>query len=493
MKLRSDKRLQIDGQKGAKQWVLLGAFLSFFGLLWYFAPLGIYPDSGSYIAMQAGREPLYPLFLAFFRFVFREADTIVWLAASGQLDTEKAMEYINRWPALHVSMLVQSLFAAVACYYLTRTIQKIFRLNLFLTILTALCTLIPYILTPLASSSHMVLNKAVLTEGLTFPLFMLFLAAMIQGLFAEPEKASEQKGSAELEKWKYYGAGFGCALLLVLTRNQMLVTFAAWCAVICFEILRNRKWKMVLVLFGAVLLFLGGRSGINHVYNSVVHQGYVGADTGSYNMLTTFLYLSDAEDAELFADAEQKELFLSMHQQMEAEGMTLADAPDGILGRAYHYEDCYDAIGFQIQQPCLFGYAEEKGIPEGEALNEVVRVAAEMNSVLFPEVRGAYLSNYFATVVSGLTRSVSASGFVMGVYSAFIYLLAAVLMVYLYKKDRQSKAALLMAFALLMICANVFATALMIMCLSRYMIYNTALFYIAGLMCLAELYKYRKK
>lgn len=493
MNLRSDKRLKIDGQKGAKQWGLLGAFLSFFGLLWYVAPIGIYPDSGSYIAMQAGREPLYPLFLAFFRFVFREADTIVWLAASGQLDTEKAMEYIDRWPALHVSMLVQSLFAAVGCYYLVRTIQRIFRLNLFLTILTALCTLIPYILTPLASSSHMVLNKAVLTEGITFPLFMLFLGFMIQGLFVGQGSEAEQGTVRKYEKWRYYGFGFLCSLFLVLTRNQMLITFAAWCAVICFEILRNRNWKIGLLLFGGVLLFFAGRSGFNHMYNRIVHQGYVGADTGSYNMLTTFLYLSDAEDAGLFADVEQKELFLEMHRQMEAEGMTLADAPKGILNRAYHYEEYYDAIGFQIQQPCLFGYVEQKGIPEGEALNEVVRVASEMNDVLFPEVKGAYLSNYFATVVSGLTRSVSASGFIMGVYSVFIYLLAVVLMLYLYKKNRQSKAALLMAFTLLMICANVFATALMIMCLSRYMIYNTALFYIAGLMCLAELYEYQKK
>ena len=96
------KQSKISGREGAKQWWLLGAFLSFFGLLWYFAPIGIYPDSGSYISLQNGREPLYPAFLAFFRFLFREKDTIVWLASSGQLDSEKAMELINRWPALHV-------------------------------------------------------------------------------------------------------------------------------------------------------------------------------------------------------------------------------------------------------------------------------------------------------------------------------------------------------------------------------------------------------
>ena len=65
-------------------------------------------------------------------------------------------------------------------------------------------------------------------------------------------------------------------------------------------------------------------------------------------------------------------------------------------------------------------------------------------------------------------------------------------MIYLYKNNRKSRAALLMLLALVMIGVNVFATALMIMCLSRYMIYNTALFYIAGLMCLKELYEKKK-
>ena len=91
----------INGWEGAKQVIWLGAFLLFFGILWYVAPIGIYPDSGSYISMQAGREPLYPLFLAFFRTLFHEADTIVWLASSGQLESQKAMDLIAAWPALN--------------------------------------------------------------------------------------------------------------------------------------------------------------------------------------------------------------------------------------------------------------------------------------------------------------------------------------------------------------------------------------------------------
>ncbi len=476
MKTGIQKSIRTDGKEGARQWLLLCAFLLFFGILWYLSPIGIYPDSGSYISLQSGREPLYPLFLVFFRLLFREKDTIVWLAASGQLDSEKAMELINTWPALRVTVFVQSVAAAAACWYLTMVIRKVFALNGALTILTGLCTLIPYVVTPLASSSHMVLNKAVLTEGLTFPMSAVYTGCMIKGLLEQDQKA------------KHYGSALIWALLLVLTRNQMLVTLAVWLVVVYFEILKSRRWKLFFLPLLCLVAFMGCKTLCGRFYGLFAHEGYQGASTGSYNLLTTLLYLSDAEDASLLTDDTMRELFQEMHGRMEAQGMTRADAPEGILQRAYHYEEYYDRIGFDIQQPCLFGYAEAQGIADGQALNAVIAITTRMVRELFPGLAGAYLSNYLATVVSGLTRSVAASGVIMGIYAAVIYFLAAALMLYLFRKDRQSKAALLMLFTLLLIFANVFATALMIMCLSRYMIYHTALFYIAGLMCLRELW-----
>lgn len=266
----------------------------------------------------------------------------------------------------------------------------------------------------------------------------------------------------------------------------MLVTFAVWLAVVLFECIRCRRWKMLLFPVLGFVVFFGGRAVCNGIYNGLTHEGYTGAATGSYNLLTTLLYLSDREDSALLMDEAQRRLFLEMHDQMETEGMTRAYAPDGILNQAYHYEEYYDRIGFEIQQPCLFDYAQAQGIPDGEALNYVVGIASQMDRVLFPALAGAYLSNYTASVLSGLTRSVAASGMIMGIYAACMYALAVALTICLLRRDRSSRGALLMLFALLMICANVCATALMIMCLSRYMIYHTALFYIAGLMCLVE-------
>ena len=40
-----------------------GASLLFFGIVGVVFGVGIYPDSDTYIQMQAKREPLYPLFL----------------------------------------------------------------------------------------------------------------------------------------------------------------------------------------------------------------------------------------------------------------------------------------------------------------------------------------------------------------------------------------------------------------------------------------------
>ncbi len=64
-------------------------------------------------------------------------------------------------------------------------------------------------------------------------------------------------------------------------------------------------------------------------------------------------------------------------------------------------------------------------------------------------------------------------------------------MCYLFKRGGSRNSAWLMAVVDLLIAANVCATAITIMCLSRYMIYNLSLSYLAGLECVWELVKGR--
>lgn len=471
---------EINHNRGAEQGILLGALLLFFGIMWYVSPTGIYPDSGSYISMQPGREPLYPTFLALFRRLFGENDRITWLAGSGQhLAEEFLPEFLANKP-LRTAAFVQNVLTAFSCWFLTNAVWRTFRPGKLMKFLTACCTLIPYLLTPLASSSGMVLTNAILTEGLAFALNGFFAGCMILALLEQDKKLL------------HYGMAFVVAFLLGITRNQMLVIFAVWCVAVLFEICRHRRWRAVVLLAAAVVLFFAGRRSVTELYNHAADKSYVGADTGSYNLLTTVLYLSDPADVEAIREPEYQELFLTLHEQMDGGEMTSAFAPAGILNRAYHYEEYYDVIGFQVQQPILFEYVRGQGASKEQELTAVVEVASDLCGELLPVIFGDFVYNYFATVCSGLTRSISASGTVMGIYSLFAYFIAVILMVYLYHHDRQSKAALLMLFALMMICANVFGTAVMIMCLSRYMIYHTSVFYIAGLMELMELWQLKR-
>ena len=66
-------------------WCILGGLLAFFlGMLAAWG-VGVYNDSEQYIAMHIHREPLYPLFLAFFRALFGEGYLTVVAAAQNIL------------------------------------------------------------------------------------------------------------------------------------------------------------------------------------------------------------------------------------------------------------------------------------------------------------------------------------------------------------------------------------------------------------------------
>ena len=60
-------------------------------------------------------------------------------------------------------------------------------------------------------------------------------------------------------------------------------------------------------------------------------------------------------------------------------------------------------------------------------------------------------------------------------------------------ENRGSKAARFAVFSVLAVLANVYATSLIIMCLSRYMIYGLPLFYTGGLLLVYENIRQLKK
>lgn len=446
-----------------KNKIELAIFCLFFGALFILGP-GIYPDSQTYIIMQAGREPVYPLFLAVFRLVF------------GWLPVLKGAEGY-----LWVVALVQSIIALVSCLCLTKTVSDLFDLGWKAELAVALCSLLPYIMTPIAAISNMILQTAIITEGLCFPLFTFFQIELLKGMF----KKCDNK-----ERLVYFTKALLLTVILVLIRNQMLVALAIWCVAVGIEFLYRKRWTFILLILIAPIIFFGGKSLGYKCYNAIVDNGFSGANSGSYNLLTTLLYLSNWEDMDYLEDEYDRTLFERMLNRIEENQLGVAYAPEELLARAYHYEDAYDVIGFDIQQEVLFN-AGTKHAGNDSRTTYVMNKADTMVKALFPHMIPRFIKNYFATVMSGLERSVSMKGTLLSLFGWLVWIVAIIVwIVNIFKGGIkygiQSDVTRLMTLAIASILINTLAISLIIMCLSRYMVYNTALFYIALLISIKK-------
>ena len=165
-------------------------------------------------------------------------------------------------------------------------------------------------------------------------------------------------------------------------------------------------------------------------------------------------------------------------------------SPDGLLARAAHHEECHDTLNFDYFAVVAKEYVTETtGITVEDyqrMMVEVDKVASALMAELLPQVLPRYVYNYVSMVMMGFVRSVAFVHPIFNWYSLIVYMAAIMLTGFVWLKKRNSKAAPFMALVLLMITGNVTGTSLMIQCISRYMLYNLPLFYMAGLLLLID-------
>ena len=215
-------------------------------------------------------------------------------------------------------------------------------------------------------------------------------------------------------------------------------------------------------------------------------------------LLTNVLYSADEEDVECVAQRlnhEEAELLKQMYAQMQEQGLTYAAAKDGVVAHILHHEDSHDLTKFGILYPAMQDYIKTQNPQESDAVVRVKmdELAGEMMLPLVLENVGGFLWTYLYVICGGFIRTVAILHPLLGVYALLIYIVAIGLMWYLFRRGRSYDAAGLTALVLVMIAANVCATGLTIMCLSRYMIYNMAIFYMTGLVLLQTIWNLRKK
>ena len=424
----------------------------FFAALWLLGTTGIYNDSNQYIAMHIHREPLYSFFLWIFRSLFGET------------------KYLD------IVRFLQNGLAAFSVIWLAESLKKRFGFGQWMEALVCLILLAPHIITPVFSASGLVLSNGVISEALGLPLFYLFTAQCMKMVY------TRQRGAAL--------SSLLLSLFLSLVRGQMMFTILLWLvfagAVVIVE--KKKLAKRLLICVVCTALAFGTRTLLVKSYNLVFNGYFINNTFGSVGLLANILYAADEEDAERIADQDARVMFELSYRLAKEQGATYQDAPEGFFNRAAHLEKWHDAIKFEmIEEPWRQLHDREGFIDYIPENVESDRIAETIVKSLLPAVLGRWLYDYLALACYGLIRSIAVVHPLLNWYALTAYLAYIVLAALAWRKNHNSNAVWLAAFSLLAVLANVFATSMIIMCLSRYVIYGLPLFYVSGLMLLYEL------
>ena len=421
--------------------ILIGLLIFFLGMLAAYG-VGVYNDSDQYITMHIHREPLYPLFLAFFRVICGEG-------------------------YLTVVAVTQNILASISIYILSEYLTKHFNLHLWEELVVIALQLMPHLITKYVSALSIFLENSVMSEALCIPLFQFFLFFLFRMIFEHRKR----------------DAAFALlfAFLLSMTRGQMMITILMWMVIVLFQMVINRKYRQLFLPVVAVIAVFGLRSMSVHVYNYAVTGYFMGNTYGKVNTLTNVIYACDEEDGNVFAEGSlEREFFERFYAEADEMTANYKYGGDSFTTRVEHLEDYHDMLKFQVLEADLSEYYFGLGqIDYYEQSSMSDEMAGIMIKALLPECFGQWLYDYVLLCTYGFVRSIAVVHPLINWVVLLLYMIAVGLALWQLYRRKRSDAAWAMGVALLFIAANVCATSLTIMCLSRYMIYGFSVFYIA--------------
>lgn len=193
---------------------------------------GFFPDSGTYINMMVHREPFYPIFLSFFRFLFESLGG----------------EY------LFAAMFVQSILAAVSSWSLIMYVARKFHLHNFDSIFFLCILMFTSFVWRFVEQQGCIYSNSVLTEGIAISCYLLFFRFLSEYV--------ENRNKKEL---------IVCCLfvfILISTRKQMVVSLIILCICILGVFFRNKEYRRgVMTAFFCVIGILSANIILDCGYN----------------------------------------------------------------------------------------------------------------------------------------------------------------------------------------------------------------------------------
>lgn len=235
-----------------------------------------FPDSYGFLEMDFHRSIGYNAFLKVFTTIFSDAFEM---------------------PVI----LVQVALLIVTSLYLLKTIRSLFSLPDHWVLLIQLILLAP------AFYLHYVANT-ILSEGLTYPLFLLFVAFVL-------------KGFVSMSRRHYYYAIVVLFALLSI-RGQFIAMVPVLVILVILDALERGFSKKVYILLASILLLplISGLAG--RTYNKLVYGHFEKTPFSKVSLITPAFFVADEVDHNLFEDSEQKQFFKQVYSTLDGLGLT---------------------------------------------------------------------------------------------------------------------------------------------------------------------------
>lgn len=418
-----------------------------FGIIFFFligqqGPI-VTDDSKTYLSFSPGVSViylLYPRFLQFFSIIFGE-------------------QYF-----LYAVYMVQGLLAIIVSVVLTEFFRKEYNLNYILAFLVFVLSVLPYGY----SLPESVVTHHILTEGVTFPIFTLFMLVSIK-LFL-------------YEKKRYLCEGLLLSVMLVMLRSQLLVLLLIFLLLSVFfgiKVLYNKvpaekKMKFLAFNIMAGLLIVVLATGL---FYKVLLTGelsqFSDAITGKV------LCLIEYEDRELF-EGETQEVFDALYKNVSDKG-NLID-----LNEKQRANNIAESINENTKDwvVVISDYYSEK-YSDLQQTDKMYKY--RMRNAVVWDLFEEHFADYLILTMKLLPHSFVASIFIQPdavyelchVIAAVIYLLAIAFMVYAIKKECELKYLKPLMITLFVILFNVVITNVFFYGQQRYVVYPFGIFYIS--------------
>lgn len=434
----------------AEKWLPLAVCVFFYVAMCLIYGPQLGADSNGYIHMISAREPVYPLFLMIFRMVIGEAHYLYAVA------------------------FTQNLLMAFAVWYLTMYLKQRFAWKEWMTYVMIAMHFAVALLCQFAAGRASIFPNSILTEGITLSLWLIFITFLLKALWEK--------------HMRYVFYALILAAVMMDVRKQMAVGYIVLFGTLLLGWIGQKGYfKRMAAVTGmilcSILLALGG----TRLYNYVM-RGEFTQNTRDMNLvLTTSLYIAEKEDASLIDEPVVRELFVQVMEILEEKECNYRFAKSGWRNLEAHYGAHYDKITIDTTGPMFIEYAMEQGFAEGlEAEQEADRMSGVIVRSLLADNLGTYLKVYLASVGNGLINSVAKRNALLDWYALAAYLIYCLLMVFCLLKKETKRAGLFGLTVVICIGVNVGVTAALIFCQTRYMIYNMALFYMAGVLMFYE-------